>query len=364
MDLGFSHAYPLGISLLPWDGRSLEQRLERSLTLMRAAGATSFRPHVPWSEIEPVLTGALCTVSEVTETQVERYANGGDGICWKAMDLAVAKMRAAGIEPFPCLGVAYYPQLPVVEHRRKLRRVNPGQVSWERYLGRLHLHVRAVVRRYCGQCHRWQLENELNGAGMHVLGGWRQGWAWFSHAFQDRVMQTIHQAVRAEDPTAETAHNFMVPLRTVPHVYTYRSHLKRWADMIDIVGIDPYPNFLRSEPICVAESFTRAVAEVRRVVPDKRLYILETGYPVRPAGRGFSEENQRSYYREALETALRLGVDGLFFYAFCSQEGAPGAEWCSGSPKNDIQDWWGLVRADGSLRPAYELLRERAGGSG
>ncbi|HOL18210.1 MAG TPA: hypothetical protein PLY40_08010, partial [Bacillota bacterium] len=50
---------------------------------------------------------------------------------------------------------------------------------------------------------------------------------------------------------------------------------------------------------------------------------------------------------------------GVFIYCFSSQEGAPGNEWHRQRRILDVEDWWGVVRADGSTRPAYDYLVER-----
>jgi len=368
MELGFAHAYHLPLSLLPWDGRSFAERLDKSFTLMRAAGATSFRPHIPWNSVEPVIKSPLIKVADVTDYLVDRYiagevANHSPGeraIFWDENDLLMDKMAEHGINPFVCLGVAYFAQLPLVEIKNGLTRFNPSHIPLENYLGHLYLHTRAVVRRYKSKCKRWQLENEINGAGIHAALGWRKGYIWFSRSVQTKVLEIIHRAVRQEDPEAVTCHNFMIPLKTVPYFYTYKNQLRMWDKYLDVVGIDPYPNFMQGLPLEVEKEFNKIIGEVKAMGVNKPIYIMETGYPARPGARGFSEENQKEYYAQALDVAERNKIHSLFFYCFTSQEGSPGAEWCSDKQTNDIQDWWGLIRADGTARPAYDFLVDRA----
>ncbi len=54
-------------------------------------------------------------------------------------------------------------------------------------------------------------------------------------------------------------------------------------------------------------------------------------------------------------------LDGVFIYCFVSQEGAPGNEWHE-RRFNDIEEWWGFFRSDGTPLPAYDYLVERMRG--
>jgi GH35 family endo-1,4-beta-xylanase len=368
MELGFSHAYHLNISLLPWEKQCFADRLDKTFTLMKATGATSFRPHIPWNSVEPVIESLHIKISDVTDRLVDKYvagkmdncAPGGNDIFWEETDLIMNKMVEHGINPFICLGVAYFSQLPLFETNKYIVRFNPSNVTLESYLARLYLHTRAVVRRYKSICKRWQLENEINGAGIHTFLGWRKGYVWFSRSVQTRVIEIIHRAVKQEDPEAITAHNFMIPLNTIPYLYTYKSQLKKWDKYMDIVGVDPYPNFMNGDLKNTEKEFNRIIKEVKDQGVTKPIYIMETGYSAKPAIRGFSEERQKEYYETALNVAEMNKIKSLYFYCFTSQEGAPGAEWCSDKETNDIQDWWGLIRADGTKRPAYDFLVNRA----
>jgi hypothetical protein len=357
LNLGFSHAYHLPLSWLPGDLGSFGERLDTGFNWLQAAGAEWFRPHIPWNSVEPLVTDLSLRPADVNEERIGCYLEGGAGIHWAESDLLVGKMAEHGIRPHLVLGAGYDSQLPLVERNRQVRRFTPAHIPLPTYLARLALHARAVVRRYKGVCHDWQVENEINGAGIHAYLGWREGFGWFSHGLQQAIVETLVQAVKEEDPAARVSHNFMIPLNPIPYFYTYLDQLRRWYPLLDIVGVDPYPNFFNGQPIQVAKTFRPLVEQVREVVGNRPVYLLETGYPVRPEARGFSEVNQAEYFRQCLEFAEEQRIPGLFFYCFCSQEGRPGHEWCRS--KSDVQDWWGLVRADGSLRPAYADLVKR-----
>ena len=87
MELGFAHFYHLDLSLLPFDPSSLESRLSRAFSMMRKAGVQSFRPHVHWNEVEPVVLDPGLTRADLTDAHVAEYAEGTQGITWEKTDL-------------------------------------------------------------------------------------------------------------------------------------------------------------------------------------------------------------------------------------------------------------------------------------
>lgn len=362
MEFGFAHCYHLHLSMLPFHPGSFAERMDKACGMMKAAGATFFRPHIHWNRVEPFIEKPGLKVREVTEAMIEEYAAGEKkGVFWDETDLMVDKMLEHGIRPFLCLGAGYLHQLPMFESKGHVRPFNPSNVDRGAYLGRLYLHARAAVRRYKGRCRHWQLENELNEAGeTAVVMGWRQGLKWFSKSLQLAIMDTLHRAVKEEDPAALTSHNVCgMEFKFIPYLYDWRNDLRQWNKYMDIIGFDPFPNYLSGEPIKIGKAVSQIVKEIKKVDSGKPVYILEDGYPVKPAGKGFSEEGQVTYYRELLKACAENGVDGLFIYCFSSQEGAPGNEWHRRKRMLDVEDWWGVVRADGSTRPAYDFLVER-----
>ncbi len=362
MDFGFSHCYHLHLSLFPWETSSFPERLTKAYTLMKQAGATSFRPHVHWNRVEPMILNPGLRVQDVTESMIAEYAEGRPGVFWDETDLMVDGMVRAGIDPFLCLGAAFYHQVPLVSAGNHVVRFDGNAISNDVYLGHLFLHARAVVRRYRDRCTRWQLENELNEAvGTLLILKWRNGRRWLSARFRTRLMELLHQAVKAEDKGARTSHNYSMGFRKIPGLYDWISDVSRWDRYVDIIGFDPFPNYLAGNPIGIEGAVRKLTRRIRRLGLRKPIYILEDGYPVKPEGKGFSEENQRRYMEELLDVAQDEKLDGVFVYCFVSQEGAPGNEWHKLRRFNDIEDWWGLFRSDGTPRPAYDYLVERMG---
>ncbi len=362
MEFGFAHCYHLHLSLLPFDTGSFETRLDKAYAMMKKAGATFFRPHIHWNRVEPFIYRPGLRVEDVTEEMIEAYAAGAwEGVFWDETDMMINKMLEHGIKPFLCLGAGYLHQLPMFESKKNILPFNPSYIHPEIYLGHLYLHARASVRRYKDRCRHWQLENELNEAGeTTVVMKWRRGLKWFSRRFQLALMETLHRAVKKEDPGSLTSHNVCgMGYKVIPGLYDWKRDMKLWDKYMDIVGFDPFPNYLSGDPITIGKVVSKIMRDLKKMNLGKPIYILEDGYPVKPAGKGFSEERQVQYYRELLETCEETGVDGVFIYCFSSQEGAPGNEWHRQRRILDVEDWWGVVRADGSTRPAYDYLVER-----
>ena len=74
----------------------------------------------------------------------------------------------------------------------------------------------------------------------------------------------------------------------------------------------------------------------------------------RPAAGGVSEARQAAYLGAALDRALgpwRDFVRAVFVYGYDRDNGAP----------DDLEGHFGVRRADGSLKPAWDAVARRAG---
>ena len=359
---GFAHAYEFHYGLFPNEPGPLARRVERAARALREMGAGWWRPHIPWNRVEPRILRPGLKPSDVTEAMVADYAAGGfPGVDWAETDLWVNEVTRAGIRLHIALAVAYVSQIPTFERGSTRVLFTPGVVDPEVYLGHLSLHARATVRRYRDRVRVWQLENELNNAcEVRLINRWRAGkwapWRWLT-----RVLTTLHDAVRREDPRALTTHNFSCDTPSLHPVYSWKRDVDRWLPYLDWVGLDQYPNYLRGRKNRGA-ALGALVARVReRVQADKPVWILETGIPAAPERKGFSEDLQRDYYQAVLESVEGAGGAGVLFYCLVSQEGHPGNEWHKRRSWNDVENHWGLFRADGSPRPAYDWLKARFG---
>jgi hypothetical protein len=292
---------------------------------------------------------------------------------------------------------------------------SPDAIGRELYLGHLYLHVRAVVERYDGDGYldapgiapvrRWQLENELNEAFLTALWGWRQpsfeaapGSAWQDWDFLTRLLDTLVDAVKSSDPGAVTAVNFHTDvsdsLSTALGKKTWRQAIAAWSGKIDIVGVDVYPNYYRAQPVR-GNVVGERVSEALRLGGGKPVMVLEAGYPSGPSVEGFDEASQDAFIRAAYASAVSAGARGYFHFGSVTRESHDAlvtpldlanlelvAAAYDGQDASAliafyltqtayikghfvkvlqaVEGYWGLVRADGSRKPAWGTVQELA----
>lgn len=176
-------------------------------------GASWFRPHILWSDVEPEikLDDVSLTVEDVQKdsTLIDSYISEMD---WGETETKIDAYLSAGITPFVNLVLGFsggaVPDL-VDGNGDTLGLLTPDSdlVGKEYYLGRLYLHARAVVRKFMGKIKYWQVEGELNVAAPTVIWGWRKGLAWGEWGFLKDVLRISAQAIKEEDPNAIVAMN-------------------------------------------------------------------------------------------------------------------------------------------------------------
>jgi len=362
LEFGFAHAYEFHYSLFPWDTGSLEHRVGLAVDAIQAVGATWWRPHIPWNRVEPAVVQPRLKKQDVTDGMVADYAAGAyPGVDWSETDRWVNAVTGAGIRLHAGLGIAYVSQLPWVHRGADRVLFTPGLVDPEIYLGHINLHARAAVRRYRDRIRVWQIENELNNAfEVKWVNRWRTGkwrpWGWLT-----RLLATLGEAVRREDPGAVVTHNFSCDAPSLRPLYSYRKDILRWAPHLDWIGLDQYPNYLCGKKN-LGENLGTLTQRVRDwLPPDKPVWVLETGIPALPGRKRFSESLQADYYASVLDSVERAGGKGVLFYCLVSQEGAPGNEWHKVRPWHSVENHWGLFRPGGTPRQAYWMLKNRYG---
>jgi len=356
ISLGFSHMNFFH-SLYPWQRDwTIRQRLDQAMADMKELGANAWRPWVHWCMVEPVIRQPLLRLEEVTDERVEQYARD-ESRGWADYDHLVQASAAAGIELHLVLGGGYHFALPWFEHLTSGMKFLPSVVGREHYLAHLYLHARAVVRRYREHITLWQIENELNGAGeTKSFVRWRLGKLWWNWSFLTAIMETLYKAVKTESDRALVSHNFVTDFRRLPGLLDWKKDIRRWMNLVDIVGVDRYPDYVLghwSRGAAVA----RTVEKTMDLAGDKPVMVLEAGYPTAPSYRGFSEERQARYIETAIESSFKAGAQGYYYYNLVSPEGQ--MRWFQGETLFEkIEPWWGLIRADGTRKPAFEAYRQ------
>jgi len=351
---GFSHCAFFD-TWYPWTGGSFESRLERLVGDLVESGANSWRPQIHWHQVERTPYAGPLTPDDVTAGDVEEYSDSAD---WSKYDRMVDALVEAGIVPHLVVGAAYDFQLPAAVAGGQLVRATPDAVGRDRYLARLYLHSRAVARRYRGKVRIWQLENELNAAGeTMLLVRWRSGRAWLDFGFLTAVIEVISRAVAEEDPGALRSHNFQAQWRLIPGIYHWHIDVEKWLGLLDVVGVDAYPNYVIGWP-SMGSRVGRKVKEAVELSGGRPVMVLESGYPVKPRHRGMSEGRQAEFVRDAIASTVEAGGVGYYYYMICSPEGYPVEGPWSNRYFQSIEPWWGLVRTDDTKRPAFFAFQE------
>jgi len=291
-----------------WDKKmTMKERYLRTAHDAIAAGGSWLRPHISWKNVEPIVEKTDLRVEKVTSQMVEYYAFQDVTKVWSTADLLVNTLTQNGLQLVVVINGAYTTYLPDFRTSDgKRKQLLPDEVGQESYLGLIYLHARAVVRRYRDRVKHWQLENEPNVAGETVVWGWRDGSLWKDMKFVGRVLDTLHRAVKQEDPNAQTTTNFHTDLH-------YKEDILAWHQYLDYIGIDAFPNYLWGyNP--TGKILGERVASIIAMGLNKPVVILESGYPTEPKFSGFSEARQVQYIHDAVSSACEAGAAGFFYF--------------------------------------------------
>ncbi len=302
-----------------WDGVALNIQYTQDL------GAEYVRLDIAWNRIEQNLQAPYPTVAEVDgdPTIISDYTSSVD---WTVTDNRVSSLVGAGFTLMPRVVFGVTGKLPLISGQP----ATPDQLGTEYYLGCAYRHVRAVVRRYKTDIHYWAIEGELNEAPLSALFGWRDGLSWSNTAFLTDLIATLHDAVMAEDATAQVVIAFHTDIHENIHhdpmaaifvgPYHWTEWLEIWEPYLDIIGLDCYPNYYGADPNYGAEVGER-VDIAREMAPDKPVVVFETAYPVPAPGvtlpepMEFTEEKQNEYVSDAISSAIEYGASGFFYFA-------------------------------------------------
>jgi hypothetical protein len=367
------------------------------------------RQTIGWDDVDGLFVdaGPLTLEQAFSDEALFAYTAGHD---FAAADRMVGRFTDQGILVVAGVGSGWVQAVPRL---RDGRPAAPDSLGRETYLAWQVLVTRALVERYDGDglldapggVHvvAWQVENELNEAAFTAFGSQRYPFgldaltsAWTDEAYLDQIFDQLCRAVRAADPRAIVLTNLHVSvhpeLDRALDVPTWDQWLVRWRDRLDWVGIDVYPNFLTPMPIGIAEVEDR-LARAIELAGDRPVYVIETGYPSGPEVLGYTEAQQADYMRATLEAVRESGAAGIFWYGTRTIETTKvridardletmdrlRAAYAEGDMRtivqimsedvayfqehmalvmNAQQGYWGLVREDGSKKPAWDVLVE------
>jgi hypothetical protein len=356
IDAGPPPAFVFGLSMLR----------PGQLPMAVELGADAVRPTLAWRVVEPMITPTGLTRADVTnDTAVRAWA---ETIDFTTFDRTIDDIALAGVDPVPLVGHGWSRTLPALPSGTV---ANPDDLGREEYLARQYRFVRALVERYDAdgvddapshvRVELWQIENELNEARFTTVLGWRQPAetperhsAWADNAFLDELITVLATAVRDADPTARVTHNFHTDVPAsfdrAFGIRPFDQAIAAWSPLLDLVALDAYPNYARATPLA-PEVVGERVAIARGASLGRHVIVMETGYPTGPTDRGYSEEGQRAYAAAVLDSIVEAGAVGIFWFGTATPDVPDGSE-----DITSVEPYWGVVRPDGSHKPAWDVL--------
>lgn len=310
----------------------LSQTPATVVPIAQELGARYTRPTLAWREIEPTVSPLGLTVDEI-RSHPELVDDYIQGHTWSSFDAEIGGMLAGGLIPVPIVGHGYVGALPRLAAAPD-QPADPDHLGRDEYLARIYLVARATVERYDHDGHLdapgdlriayWQTENELNQAFLTALWGWRSpslleafGSAWQDWAYVTQILKTLRLAVKDADPTALTTLNFHTDISDELMQFllqpTWLASIQQWRLEMDFLGMDAYPNYYRASPVAGAAVGER-VARIQGESCGMPIVVVETGYPTGPAVEGFDEAQQAEYVQTAFDGAIAAGASGFFLF--------------------------------------------------
>jgi len=168
----------------------------------KGIGVSVYSLRIRWKWVEPeVPDEPPYTLDEVTWEAVDEYAYS-QSLDWGPYDQKLQALVDAGFLLVLEVGLGGYDS--ETTYQGKPATPDDSSLGKERYLARVALHTRGVVRRYeqmfPGKVILYVPEGELEMAGAAVLYGWRPGNSWAEYPFVTKVAQVLADAVKAEAP--------------------------------------------------------------------------------------------------------------------------------------------------------------------
>ena len=308
-------ASPYGVNIHAPQGEELAFLLDQ----VQAAGIGWVRIDFVWAFVEP----------------------SRDNYDWSLYDAIVAAAEARGIEVFASL--AYTPAWAT--GGPELTRVPDDPQQWADFCF-------LAARRYRGKIRTWGMWNEPN---------LTKFWAGSRQQYFDVILKPGADAVRAGNPDAQVAGPELAHLTSngADWYYWLRDTVQNAGDKIDIVTHHLYDNDGNRDVTSKLNDTTLfgdhpsrwdiLPPSVREVLEstgwtDKPVWLTETGWESSRVG----ESRQAGYYSGLLDDWLtgRGGQDWISKVFFYELKDGPDGSYS-----------WGILRADGSAKPAYEAYQ-------
>jgi len=282
-------------------------------------------------------------------------------IDWSIPDRLIKELNAAHISPLPLIADAT--AAPLFPGTDAPARISPEPIGSscqtnvagdiktyrgigrEQYLAHIYLFSAGLARRYSQAPSKvvwWNTENELNWTYVHTtVAGWRCGKIWTDQKFLTELLSALHQGIKAGNPSALSTMNVNI------HDPDWINDLNNWNSYMDALGIGSYPNYLFAWPL-MDPLLTNAVKQAKARSNNKPVFVLETGYPSGPTQLGWNENLQARYVSRSTAGAVKQGAQAYIYFKLDDADLAI-------APGNlqQVENHWGLIRVDGSRKPAF-----------
>jgi hypothetical protein len=250
---------------------------------------------------------------------------------WSYFDMIVEEAGALGIKVAGTLGNGYNTE------QRPVAPLWTQDMSNDVYVVQLNEYARATVARYADGVDAWALENEVHLALPHAAVRWRT-LQFLDVEFQDAILATLSDVVRANDPSAEI-------VLTASAGFNVEAFMQRVGSRIDFDSIGLYTYLSPLFTVDAAQIAAKLAEQMQLVADaaggDRPVMIFETGYHT---SRPRRTEALQVDYVEALSVAARqAGASGLFLYQYLD----------NADERAEADQTFGLLRENRTAKPAW-----------
>lgn len=313
----------IGIDALRWQD---QPSLEAEFADLSALGVRWLRTDLNWALVQPTPRNAYD---------------------WRGFDRIVDLAKRYNLHLLPVLG-----SVPAWA----IRPAETGEVPFDvDAFGRFSA---AAVARYQGRgIDAWEIWNEPN-----MTGSWP---GTPDAAAFATVLKAASAAIKSVDPEAYVISGGLAPAPdtgpegAVTHVaavfYLDGLYGAGAGNAVDAIGFHPYSWPLPPTKAVSWNGWQMMIGPIRAVMEShgdqaKPIWLTEYGAPTQ--GAGITEADQVDTLREGTTLARSYPWAGpLFFYSYKDQ----------GTDPQNTEDWFGLLRKDGTQKPAYDVFRGLVG---
>lgn len=304
-----------------------------SVAQMVSVGATHVRRYIMWGSFEPTLHSldVNLTLQSLKDDPINLIYAYGDTLNWGYGDEQVQNTLAQNMTPIVELSEGTHYGLP----RYNGTYADPSVIGIPLYLAYQYRFCRAAVHRYKNMGVKlYQIENELNEALLSGFDGQRLiSFVWGNWTFLTELLSVLRDAVKDEDASALVTMNFHTDVPKVVHDILgmpgfYTDAVASWSYLLDVIALDAYPNMFVASPLGCQNVSDRVRIAMGLVNNSKRVFIMETGYPVNadnnteaPAALNFSVQSQADYAAGTVRAVRDAGGSGVLYFKFTESPG-------------------------------------------